>query len=114
MLDSVSSPSSEDETSLVDADKCVRRVGINELASSSGSMSIATLKTQWADILPETWRNKVDLTLLGSSCRVEGQTVRYVDESSLASKSGAGGDAKPLGAKRKWHEKFRASNKKTA
>jgi hypothetical protein len=45
-----------------------------------------------------------------------GKSIKYVDTTAATSAAieATAREAKSLGAKRKWHEKFRASSKKTA
>jgi hypothetical protein len=82
-------------------------------------VSLKAFTDSWADLLPEKWREHAGMSLLEGSYKLEndGQDVTFVETGSIggASTSAASpAEAKStLGAKRKWHEKFRAS-KKTA
>ena len=69
----------------------------------------------WTDLLPEKWRASADLKSLEGYYKLEngGQDIAYVGKQNglMASTTGtAAEEAKStLGAKRKWHDKFRAS-----
>jgi sister chromatid cohesion protein DCC1 len=107
----------------VDETKCARKVGemlLRERTQSGrSSTSLKSFTETWADLLPENWRARADIGLLEGSCIIEngGQDVSFIESSGTNGPSvsaGATPEAKStLGAKRKWHEKFRTS-KKTA
>ena len=67
--------------------------------------------------MPEKWRSSADLKALEGLYILEngGEDIKFVESSatdSLAGDAAGPTDAKvTLGAKRKWHEKFRASKK---
>jgi hypothetical protein len=114
---SVSKPSSEG-TLVVDKDKCIKFVGISHLSSRSEGRPTDTnsfLKA-WKDSVPEEWRPDCQLPVLKGSYITQeaGSTITYIT-STIDAKgniASAGDPAKTsLGAKRKWHEEFRASKK---
>lgn len=86
---------------------------------SNGPLSVIAFKGAWTDLLPEKWRALAEVDLLGGSYVLEsgGQNITYVDnvsgDAALVNGSAPAETKSTLGAKRKWHEKFRAS-KKTA
>ena len=107
----------------LDETKCARIVGESLLEDRTGAgsppMSKATFMSTWADLLPEKWRGCTNLKLLEGCCKLGdgGRQITFVEADNHAG-AGADGSApaeakSTLGAKRKWHEKFRAS-KKTA
>lgn len=102
----------------VDEEKAVRFAGLALLqAKSEGNPVEATaLLRAWRDAIPEAWRSKCEFAILKGFYELQdgGSTIKYIDgfAASLAAPSTAT-ESKSLGAKRKWHEKFRAS-KKTA
>ena len=112
-----------DSSVQVDETKCARTVGqmlLQERTESGRSCtSLKPFTEAWANLLPENWRGRAEISLLGGSCILEngGQDVNFVEGSGTNGPSvseGATAEANStLGAKRKWHEKFRAS-KKTA
>ena len=105
---------------VLDETRCAKVVGHALLKDRTdnvkGSISTATFKSEWADLLPEKWRNRAELSLLNGHHRLESgsKEIVYVEQSAdLTAAGGPGsGDVKAtLGAKRKWHEKFRAAKK---
>lgn len=105
----------------IDEDRCVRFIGRSQLEHGSGGRmtDVAGFKKAWKDAMPEAWRSKCELNLLAGaySLHDDGSGIKYVDgyHSTTAAANGAPpAEAKSaIGAKRKWHEKFRAQ-KKTA
>lgn len=109
----------------LDETLCAQAIGQMLLKEQTNSASklvpLSLFKAEWADLLPEIWRAGADISLLNSCCRLEngGKDVNFVDDGAGARARDAANGATPdeakstLGAKRKWHEKFRAS-KKTA
>lgn len=105
----------------LDPELCAKRVGqalLKDLSDTArGSISAASFKTKWADLLPEKWRSHAALNLLNGCYRLEngGKDILLVEDSldTVAAVNGGstGGSKSTLGAKRKWHEKFRASKK---
>jgi hypothetical protein len=118
---SVATTSSSDGGQLVlDKDKCLRFVGISHLSARSEGRPTDTkafLKA-WQDSVPEEWRPDCLLSALKGSYTTQdgGSTITYVS-STIDTKGNivsADNQTKTsLGAKRKWHEKFRGSNKKS-
>ncbi|KAF2217318.1 hypothetical protein CERZMDRAFT_32236 [Cercospora zeae-maydis SCOH1-5] len=103
----------------VDEQKAVRFAGANLLQAKSEGRAIeatAFLKA-WRDAMPEAWRSKCDFAILQGYYSIEdnAQSIRYLDTTAdaKAAVDASAKEAKSLGAKRKWHEKFKAS-KKTA
>lgn len=106
------------EDTRIDRDRCARLVGLALLEHRAKMTACTTseFKVAWADLLPEQWRSRAELDLLKERYKLgpDGQ-IQYVDDLASHGNAASGavpGDAK-AGAKRKWHEKFRAS-KKTA
>jgi hypothetical protein len=101
----------------VDADKAVRFAGVNLLQSKSEGKAVeaTSFLKLWRDAVPEAWRAKCEFTAIEGSYSLQdgGSMVKFVDYMAAAAAQPAATEAKSLGAKRKWHEKFRAS-KKTA
>ncbi|SMR58429.1 unnamed protein product [Zymoseptoria tritici ST99CH_1E4] len=113
----VSKPSSEG-TLVVDKEKCIRFVGIAHLSAKSEGRPTDTkafLKA-WKDAVPEEWRPDCQLSVLKGSYTTQdaGSTITYTT-STIDAKGAIANTAdeakSSLGAKRKWHEKFRASKK---
>ncbi|KAK3716220.1 hypothetical protein LTR37_006665 [Vermiconidia calcicola] len=115
-------PSLPNEIQL-DGDKSAQMLGRALLKDLTGSgqqpVSIMSFETKWADLLPERWRGKADIKLLEGTYKEQhgGETLTFIEsevskEVAAASSAAAPAEAKStLGAKRKWHEKFRASMK---
>jgi hypothetical protein len=121
ILESAYAPLIETTGSALDGDKLALLVGVTILRQSSnegnGWVPVERLESAWADMLPEKWRSKAQLSILGGNYKRENDSVSFTDrthDSSEAASANASTEAKStLGAKRKWHEKFRAQ-KKTA
>lgn len=121
VLRSMSTPDLTSNTTTLDPELCAKRVGLALLEDlsgpTSGSISTAPFKTKWANLLPEEWRSHAALNLLNGCYRLEngGKDILLVEDSLdgvAAANGGSTAGSKPtLGAKRKWHEKFRASKK---
>lgn len=115
----------QDETDHVELDetKCTIFVGqclLKDRADASqGPILTTEFVSTWADLVPEKWRLRAEVELLeGCSCfGKNGKDITWSD--NVAGPVPTGTDTAPsetkstLGAKRKWHDKFRAS-KKTA
>ena len=107
----------------IDETKCAHAVGEMLLRDrTDNGRTLASLQpfiAAWADLLPEKWRSRAEMNLLKGSYVLEngGEDVKFVESSTADGSSGNAAvpaDAKAtLGAKRKWHEKFRASKKTT-
>ncbi|USW57378.1 Putative sister chromatid cohesion protein Dcc1 [Septoria linicola] len=115
---SVSSPTPGGHLA-VDEQKAVRLTGINLLQAKSEGRPIeatAFLKA-WRDAVPEAWRDKCEFAVLQGyySLQDNAKSIKFIDTTAAttAAADASAKEAKSLGAKRKWHEKFRAS-KKTA
>lgn len=116
VLKSASSPTPGGHLAIDEA-KAIRFAGLSLLqAQSEGKAIEATgfLKT-WRDLVPEAWREKCEFTALKGSYVLQdnGSMIKYIDNSPTTAATGAATESKSLGAKRKWHEKFAASRKKT-
>lgn len=105
----------------LDEKKCARAVGRSLLRDRADATPLpkAVFGASWADLLPEKWRGSAELSLLEGSYRLEDGGILFNDGDSKTANIPALGAKAPaeaksaLGAKRKWHEKFRAT-KKTA
>lgn len=101
--------------------KCAHSVGDMLLREQTEngrvSVSLKGFMDSWADLLPEKWRGRAEVSLLKGLYRLEndGKDITLVEPGSVdggSAGAAAPADAKStLGAKRKWHEKFRASKK---
>ncbi|KAF7186477.1 hypothetical protein HII31_12179 [Pseudocercospora fuligena] len=98
----------------IDEGRAVRFTGLNLLqAKSEGRAIEATgFLRAWRDLLPEAWREKCEFAALQGFYALQdgGSMIKYVDSAPATT---ATTESKSLGAKRKWHEKFAASRKKT-
>lgn len=109
------------ENVVLDAQKCARVIGHALLKdrTDKAAMSKAAFTSAWADLLPEKWRSSADLGLLEGSYKIEAGNITFSDGEAAGADAMAAGTKAPaeaksaLGAKRKWHDKFRAA-KKTA
>lgn len=103
----------------IDEDKCVRFVGLSLLEARSGgrAVDLTSFLQAWKDAVPEAWRKKCELSVMQGEYSLSdgGKSITFVDSKSTTNATnGAAEDSKStLGAKRKWHEKFKAS-KRTA
>ena len=123
LLKSMAVSQAESIEPLLEELKCVNQVGRvlleDRTSGSKVAMHTASFKTQWTNLLPEKWRSSVDVKLLEGYYNLEngGQDIAYVGRQNglTASTTGTAPEEtkSTLGAKRKWHDKFRAS-KKTA
>lgn len=104
----------------VDRDRCVEFVGTSLLqARSEGSATeTAVFLKAWKELMPEKWRANCQLSVLKGSYTPQpgGMTITYaasvVDAKGVIVKPTDADETKTtLGAKRKWHEKFRASKR---
>lgn len=103
---------------VVNEDRCVRFVGLSQLEARCGGRATETASflEAWKDTVPEAWRSKCDLSVLKDSHALQegGSYITFVEAGASGSTAAtsAPADAKvTLGAKRKWHEKFRPSKK---
>lgn len=103
----------------VDQQRAVFFAGVNLLQAKSEGRAIdaTSFLKSWRDVVPEAWRGKCAFAILEGyySLMDNAKSVKYVDTTAAATAAleATAKEAKSLGAKRKWHEKFRAS-KKTA
>ncbi|EMC91612.1 hypothetical protein BAUCODRAFT_299017 [Baudoinia panamericana UAMH 10762] len=105
---------------LLDEARTLRNIGVDSLAALSqarGSVALSDWLDAWRDLMPERWREKVSQKLLppdswktlsnGSvALNADGASSTNADLGSSAPRAKS-----TLGAKRKWHDKFRASKK---
>jgi len=107
---------------LLDGHKLALSVGLvllkERTANGRNAVALDRFEKEWADLMPEAWREKATIERLEGSFGREkaGKDITFVDTGGSQATTvdgGAPADAKTLGAKRKWHEKFKAS-KKTA
>lgn len=103
----------------IDEDKCVRFVGLSQLETRSGGREtdLAAFLQAWKDVVPEAWRKKCEVSALQGQYNLSdgGKSITFIDNKSASNATnGATDDSKSaLGAKRKWHEKFRSSKRTT-
>ncbi|KAK5165232.1 uncharacterized protein LTR77_009330 [Saxophila tyrrhenica] len=122
-LRSISDSAYDGEGMVVDGEKLALSLGLallkDRTANGRNTVAVNDIQAEWADLMPEPWREKASLGRLESTIRREngGKEITLVDSDSVKAATavaGAATEAKStLGAKRKWHEKFRAA-KKTA
>jgi sister chromatid cohesion protein DCC1 len=120
-LESVAASPSNDAEFRLDPERLARLVGTALLRDRTDEgrrpMALAEFLRVWANLMPEKWRNKADIALLEDYVRKEdnGNNICLATNGSRAgdnSSTAGPTDAKStVGAKRKWHEKFRASKK---
>ena len=117
MLLSMAGPKRSGELQLEDK-ICAEAVGQALLKGRSEGQATkkAAFVSSWADLLPEKWRGSATLNLLDGSYRLDNGEIKPLDANApLAKGAQAPAEAKStLGAKRKWHDKFRETAKKTA
>lgn len=104
----------------------ISKIGLNLLESSGqgnlNSTNVSAFLSAWADQLPEKWRAEASLETLKKSeidgyvLENGGQDIKFaasmsVHGSTTSEASPVRAESKSLGAKRKWHEKFRSSKK---
>ena len=120
ILDSVLASKSSLEALELDGTKLARSIGLSLLKDRTDDgrrpISAEAFQTSWADLMPEKWRSNADISLLGGSIGREsgGTEITFVTANVTheGASSAAPTDAKTgAGAKRKWHEKFRAAKK---
>ncbi|KAK5688500.1 hypothetical protein LTS10_000478 [Elasticomyces elasticus] len=96
----------------VDESKCVTSAGVDLLAARLGVVQpTAEFLAIWRNALPEKWRAEAKVEMLHRTEYRLGdsrKTIAYAGAKGTAAV--ADGDA-TTGAKRKWHDKFRASKK---
>lgn len=106
----------------IDEESCVKFLGLSKLQASTqeqGSTSKSLFMASWRDLLPEKWRNTPKLDILKGQYALVNENRDLTLAGSLAERQQQGDSGKAasadgksmLGAKRKWHEKFRASKK---
>ena len=116
---SMASDTAASDTLQLDQTKCARVIGLmllkDQTQNSSKSTPVQPFLKVWADLLPEKWRGLAEITQLEHHSRLENgsQDITFVEGGSDVIVKNAAPEAtkSTLGAKRKWHEKFRASKK---
>ncbi|KAI6801101.1 hypothetical protein KC363_g771 [Hortaea werneckii] len=114
----------EPQEKLIEQQSCLKFIGLSQLETSTqerGSVLLSSFMSAWQGLLPEKWRNSPKLELLNGhySLLNDGREITLAgshteqEQPSEPGKAAAAEGKSMLGAKRKWHEKFRAS-KKTA
>jgi hypothetical protein len=106
-----------DESFLLDEDRFIQAVGLSCLSARSDGKPTATSSwlSAWKELVPEAWRSKCQATALPQATyhlQHGGKDIVFVDSSQSAAGAGssqASSGQQSLGAKRKWHEKFRPS-----
>jgi hypothetical protein len=106
-----------DDSFLIDEDKLIQSTGLSCLFARSDGKSIPTAAwlAVWQELVPEAWRSKCQPTALPEGTyrlTSGGKEIASLDGSQSAAGGASGqvsGGQQSLGAKRKWHEKFRAS-----
>ncbi|KAK4494128.1 hypothetical protein PRZ48_014426 [Zasmidium cellare] len=103
----------------IDEERCVRFAGLSQLEARSGGRAtdLAAFLKAWKDVVPETWRTKCEISTLKGSYNLSdgGKSITFIDSQTTANTSNGGAEEakSALGAKRKWHEKFKSA-KRTA
>ena len=100
------STDSDDQMQL-NKERTIALVG-HALISDLVEVPESELMQTWTDLLPESWRNSANVSILADICDFGAGTVRL---RSAAPTSTAAMEAAPT-AKRKWHEKFKQSRTK--
>ncbi|KAK0860141.1 hypothetical protein LTS02_008691 [Friedmanniomyces endolithicus] len=103
-----------DHEGMLDPGKWVRAVGLDLLAvEGARGLPASELLKKWRDALPEQWRKRVQVEALPRSEYTLTDDRKTI--TSAGAESGVAAAAaetkSTLGAKRKWHEKFRESKK---
>lgn len=104
----------------IDKQRAVNFAGVNLLQTKSEGRAIDAIRflQVWRDAMPEAWRDDCEFAVLQGYYTLtdHAKSIKYVDTTAAATAAleATAKEAKSLGAKRKWHEKFRASSKKTA
>ncbi|KAK0942010.1 hypothetical protein LTR48_003328 [Friedmanniomyces endolithicus] len=103
-----------DHEGMLDPGKWVRAVGLDLLAvAGTRGLPASELLKKWKDTLPEQWRSAAKVEALPRSEYTLSDDRKTI--TSAGAESGVAAAAaeskSTLGAKRKWHEKFRESKK---
>lgn len=111
---------SDPERETLDAEALAKLVGVALLRCFTDEgrkvTGLEDFLTAWADLLPESWRARADVNLLEGYYSSQNGGMRYLrapTNGTSAAEANAAPESKGNGAKRKWHEKFRASKKGT-
>lgn len=113
------SPKTAGDNLAIDEERCVRFVGLSQLEARSGGRAtdLAGFIKAWKDSVPEAWRGKCETSIIKGWYNLQdgGKSITFIDGQKTAdAPTGAAEESKSaLGAKRKWHEKFKSS-KRTA
>ncbi|KAK4980152.1 hypothetical protein LTR42_000459 [Elasticomyces elasticus] len=96
----------------IDEFKCVASVGVDILAARMGVVQpTAEFLAIWRDALPEKWRAQAKIEMLHRTEYRLGDSRKTIAYAGAESKAAAADGDATTGAKRKWHDKFRASKK---
>jgi hypothetical protein len=106
-----------DDSFLLDEDKFIATTGLSCLLARSDGKAVPTSEwlAAWQELVPEVWRSKCQPTALPEGTyrlTSGGKEIVSLGGSQSAAGAAAGQAAagqQSLGAKRKWHDKFRAS-----
>jgi len=75
-------------------------------------IEVTNLVTSWKTLLPEKWRDDVDLDFLKEyTTQPSKTTVALKQNTNVEVGTGADGEKKVTGGARKWHEKFKKARK---
>ncbi|KAK0253288.1 hypothetical protein LTR91_009730 [Friedmanniomyces endolithicus] len=105
-----------DHEGMIDQGRGVRAVGLDLLAvEGTRGMHVSELLKKWKDALPEKWRAAAKVEALPRSEYTLSDDRKTITLAGVGSgvAAAAAESKSTLGAKRKWHERFRES-KKTA
>lgn len=110
---------SSEDTSMLNRDRLLRFVGVNQLENEASTRSIptSTFRQSWKTWLPEEWRGAIDVSLLSDRTTLTeaGKSIAFKDYAADLEAgvdgTGAAESKSALGTKRKWHEKFRPTKK---
>ncbi|KAI7223223.1 hypothetical protein KC333_g618 [Hortaea werneckii] len=124
VISAVTENTPESQEKLIEQQSCVKFIGLSQLETSTqerGSVLLSSFMSAWQGLLAEKWRNSPKLELINGHYTLlnDGREITLAgshteqEQPSEPGKAAAAEGKSMLGAKRKWHEKFRAS-KKTA
>ncbi|KAK1061802.1 hypothetical protein LTR12_001979 [Friedmanniomyces endolithicus] len=103
-----------DHEGMLDPGKWVRAVGLDLLAvEGTRGLPASELLKKWRDALPEQWRRRVQVEALTRSeyTLTDDRKTITLAGAEIGGAAAAAESKLTIGAKRKWHEKFRESKK---
>ena len=120
--DAMVDESKKEQGRFLDEQSCAAFLGIAQLETSTqghSSTSLTAFLAAWKDLLPEKWRDAAKLEVLQGQYSLlnDGRDIALAGSRADQQHQGQSGKAAAadgkslLGAKRKWHDKFRASKK---